>query len=751
MVSLVRDLADGVKLIQLMEIMGDTSLGRYNKNPRMRIQMAENVNKALEFITSRGVKLTNIGPEDIMDGNLKLILGMIWTLILRFTIADISEEGLRAKEGLLLWCQRKTEPYNEVDVQDFSYSWSDGLALCALIHCHRPDLLDYNKLDKSDRHGNTRLAFTVAAEHLNIPQLLEVEDLCDAAHPDERSVMTYIASFFHAFSTMDQAETESRRVEKFAELMQSVWLIRNDYERRIRLLLAALSEIQSQWAATELATTYTAAKEQSSEFTNYKQTTKRTWVTERQDVATLFGNVQTKLKTYGLREYVPPQGLALSDLDDAWQTLLEKEAERSRAINARIRMIKEALRKSFAKVANDFEMKLHEISRELLSIGGPLEEQQVRAQDIQLRIPALEEGLQSVAIAEAECHAANVEENDYTVFTTQDLQFELELVVHSIQKKITFIDNQIVSRNMTNLTPAQLEQFESTFRYFDKDESNTLNIAEMVAALASLGIVYSEEDMDIIYDQLVSEYGAMTFEAFINLLVEITEDQTSSEQLRDSFRGIAKNKPFVTELDLRLAHLPPAAIDYLREAMPKGQNEVGEAEYDYDKFLNDADPFLIFVVHHPSALNHPFTRRRTITMASGVAVNPECVTAFQDLKLKKKSKYIIFNLNSTMTEIVVHKTGEEKDYEEFLKHLPEAECRWAIYDLEFEKDGGQRNKLLFISWSPDDAKVKQKMVFASSREALKRSLNGIAVEIQGTDFSEVAHESVLEKASKGTK
>jgi len=73
----------------------------------MRIQKAENVNKALEFINSRGVKLTNIGPEgkthllpayyvlirasltDIIDGNLKLILGMIWTLILRFTIADI--------------------------------------------------------------------------------------------------------------------------------------------------------------------------------------------------------------------------------------------------------------------------------------------------------------------------------------------------------------------------------------------------------------------------------------------------------------------------------------------------------------------------------------------------------------------------------------------------------------------------------------------------------------------------------------
>ncbi|KAF9483537.1 actin depolymerizing factor [Pholiota conissans] len=137
-------------------------------------------------------------------------------------------------------------------------------------------------------------------------------------------------------------------------------------------------------------------------------------------------------------------------------------------------------------------------------------------------------------------------------------------------------------------------------------------------------------------------------------------------------------------------------------------------------------------------------------MASGVAVNDQVLEAFQDLKLKHKYKYIIFNLNSSLTEIVVEKTSDQKDYDDFISDLPETECRWAIYDFEFEKEGGgKRNKIIFISWSPDDAKIKQKMVFASSRDALKRSLTGVAVEIQGTDYSEVSHEYVLDKANRG--
>lgn len=77
-------------------------------------------------------------------------------------------------------------------------------------------------------------------------------------------------------------------------------------------LLAAMTEVQEQWAAVKFTGTYADAREHSSQFQTYKQSTKRAWVTEKQDVTTLFGNVQTKLRTYGLREYVPPPGFAIA-------------------------------------------------------------------------------------------------------------------------------------------------------------------------------------------------------------------------------------------------------------------------------------------------------------------------------------------------------------------------------------------------------------------------------------------------------
>lgn len=138
-------------------------------------------------------------------------------------------------------------------------------------------------------------------------------------------------------------------------------------------------------------------------------------------------------------------------------------------------------------------------------------------------------------------------------------------------------------------------------------------------------------------------------------------------------------------------------------------------------------------------------------LTSSVAVADEALTAFEQLKLGKKFKFIIFALNDKKTEIVVDETSQEGDYDAFLEKLPENDCKYAIYDFEYDIGGGEgkRSKIVFFTWSPDTAPIRSKMVYASSKDALRRALNGVAADIQGTDFSEVAYESVLERVSRG--
>ncbi|PFH61094.1 hypothetical protein XA68_18248 [Ophiocordyceps unilateralis] len=596
--DLVQDLSDGVILIHLLECLSNESLGRYASKPKMRVQRFENANLALNFIKSRGIQMTNIGAEDVVDGNRKIVLGLIWTLILRFTISDINEEGLSAKEGLLLWCQRKTACYDEVEVRDFSGSWNDGLAFCALLDIHRPDLIDFDALDKADHRGNMQLAFDIAHEAIGIPRLLDVEDVCDVAKPDERSLMTYIAYWFHAFSQMEKVENAGRRVEKFVNNMQGAWEMQSAYERRTRALLKCVRGQVERWQQAKFEGTYTDAKAQANEFAGYKRGQKRDWVAEKSELATLLGNIKTKLGTYRLRPYDPPADLRLEVLEQDWATLTQTEMKRAQLINETIRDIKNALRKSFADKANDLAMALNTMQLAISGLDGDVEDQLHHVRRLSDNLTPLDSYLETIAAVDAKCQEAKIEENDFTTYTYDELSYELGLVKSSVQKKLSFLENQMVARNMTNLTPIQLEEFESVFRHFDRDDTNSLQELEFSAALASLGLVFSEEEMHEYFMETSSGRDYVTFEQFIRFMVEATEDQNTAEQVFQSFREVADGKPYVTEMDLRHSLVPDEVIDRLVEMMPPHSGpdmsaDRGRPQYDYisfmDKLINEVD------------------------------------------------------------------------------------------------------------------------------------------------------------------
>ncbi|CAI5769621.1 dystonin isoform X21 [Podarcis lilfordi] len=197
--DLYEDLRDGHNLISLLEVLSGDTLPR--EKGRMRFHRLQNVQIALDYLKRRQVKLVNIRNDDITDGNPKLTLGLIWTIILHFQISDIhvtgESEDMSAKERLLLWTQQTTEGYAGIRCENFTTCWRDGKLFNAIIHKYRPDLIDMNTVAVQSNLANLEHAFFVA-EKLGVARLLDPEDV-DVSSPDEKSVITYVSSLYDAF------------------------------------------------------------------------------------------------------------------------------------------------------------------------------------------------------------------------------------------------------------------------------------------------------------------------------------------------------------------------------------------------------------------------------------------------------------------------------------------------------------------------------------------------------------------------
>ncbi|XP_003893769.1 alpha-actinin-2 isoform X1 [Papio anubis] len=322
--NIEEDFRNGLKLMLLLEVISGERLPKPDRG-KMRFHKIANVNKALDYIASKGVKLVSIGAEEIVDGNVKMTLGMIWTIILRFAIQDISVEETSAKEGLLLWCQRKTAPYRNVNIQNFHTSWKDGLGLCALIHRHRPDLIDYSKLNKDDPIGNINLAMEIAEKHLDIPKMLDAEDIVNTPKPDERAIMTYVSCFYHAFAGAEQAETAANRICKVLAVNQENERLMEEYERLASELLEWIRRTIPWLENRTPEKTMKAMQKKLEDFRDYRRKHKPPKVQEKCQLEINFNTLQTKLRISNRPAFMPSEGKMVSDIAGAWQRLEQAE------------------------------------------------------------------------------------------------------------------------------------------------------------------------------------------------------------------------------------------------------------------------------------------------------------------------------------------------------------------------------------------------------------------------------------------
>ncbi|XP_075521966.1 actin-depolymerizing factor 3 isoform X1 [Primulina tabacum] len=135
--------------------------------------------------------------------------------------------------------------------------------------------------------------------------------------------------------------------------------------------------------------------------------------------------------------------------------------------------------------------------------------------------------------------------------------------------------------------------------------------------------------------------------------------------------------------------------------------------------------------------------------ASGMAVHDDCKLKFMELKTKRTHRFIVYKIEEKQKQVMVEKLGEPgQSYDDFITFLPADECRYAVFDFEFlTKENVPKSRIFFIAWSPDTARVRNKMIYASSKDRFKRELDGIQIELQATDPSEMDLEVFKSRAN----
>ncbi|XP_068202853.1 alpha-actinin-1-like [Palaemon carinicauda] len=327
------DLEDGIKLMKLLEIITGENLGKPQKG-QTRFHKISNANRCLAFVQSK-TRLESIGGTDIVDGNHTLILGLVWTIILRLEIEklmigeDDTGRGNKKtqKEKILDWCKMITDDYPNLNIKDFSSSWSDGMGFNALIHAHRPDIIDYDSLAPDEPIRNLNNAFDVAHRELGVEKILDAEDIA-TSHPDEKSILTYLASLYQSLGHLKKPDVK---------LMKSNDAIKTRYDtlasELMKWILAQISQLETR----QFPDSMEGILQLKRDFALYMVKEKPPRHEERMELTKTLHGLQFGLRMLMMPKYIPPAGIRLHDIKTQWTRLELAECDRDRALNEEIR------------------------------------------------------------------------------------------------------------------------------------------------------------------------------------------------------------------------------------------------------------------------------------------------------------------------------------------------------------------------------------------------------------------------------
>nr|XP_023670973.1 plectin-like isoform X8 [Paramormyrops kingsleyae] len=341
--DLYEDLRDGHNLITLLEVLSGKTLPR--EKGRMRFHKLQNVQIALDFLKQKQVKLVNIRNDDIADGNPKLTLGLIWTIILHFqvseSISDIQVNGqsddMTAKEKLLLWSQRMVDGYQGLRCDNFTTSWRDGKLFNAVIHRHKPMLIDMSKVYRQTNLQNLEQAFNVAESSLGVTRLLDPEDV-DVPNPDEKSIITYVSSLYDAMPRVPDVPDGVKTNE-----LELRW---QEYYELVTLLLQWMRHYITIFEERKFPASYEEIEILWRQFMKFKETELPAKETDKNHSKLIFNSFESAIHAGQVR--VPP-GYHPIDVEKEWGRLHLTILERERLLRTELERL-ERLQRIVSKV-----------------------------------------------------------------------------------------------------------------------------------------------------------------------------------------------------------------------------------------------------------------------------------------------------------------------------------------------------------------------------------------------------------------
>eukprot|EP00051_Salpingoeca_urceolata_P017390 m.236470 g.236470 ORF g.236470 m.236470 type:complete len:1366 (+) comp18939_c2_seq7:236-4333(+) len=307
--DVLTDLGKGRTLVNLVEILSDkTCDAKMVDKPRFKAQEIDNMSKALKFIWECGVTMTlKPSAENLLEGDEKNVLGLLWALMMRylkFQSDDEAEEGqLSAKDALLRWVQLNTVGYKHVEITSYKASFKDGMALCALLHKFKPELIPYDTLLPSDGDDNLLLAMDAAEKAIELEKYVTPADFKKL---DEKSLFVYLSEYYTGIQEQRKLALAAKRISKLVQFTV-------DNDRSKAQYQDSATQIHTRSAAAvklmtdlrEKDNTMKGAQSNLTQFNTFRATEKRALLSELIKLEALYTNLATRLVDNNRPPYVP--------------------------------------------------------------------------------------------------------------------------------------------------------------------------------------------------------------------------------------------------------------------------------------------------------------------------------------------------------------------------------------------------------------------------------------------------------------